>query len=98
MSELTNYKLFCVFFFARKWFFASASSGLATYAFIYGSFLHLLLTYQFACSLIIRIVSIASSQHFAPICVYNDRVMWYAKRTDQWSGKDFYFHFLYTIF
>jgi len=79
----------CFFFFARKWFF-SASSGVATYAFIYSNFLHLFLTYRFACSSIIRVVSIASSlQHFAP-CVYNDRAMWYAKRTDQWSGKDFY--------
>lgn len=100
MSEVKNYKspfhknyfsfLFCDEVILRECIIRSDDMLIRIYLAI--SFKHVFLIYRSACSSIIRIVSIASSLlHFAPMCVYNDRGMWYTKRNGyQWSGKDLY--------
>lgn len=73
-----------LFSFAKKWFSRECiiqNGDMLWYAFTSGkciSYKHVF-NYRFACSSIIRVVSIASSlQLFAPKYVYNDREMPYA--------------------
>lgn len=78
-------EIILLFFFCEKMIFRECiiRNDMLWYAFISGkciSFKHIL-NYRFACSSIIRVVSIASSlQLFAPMYVYNDGGMRYAEK------------------